>query len=52
MVTSHVEEHPALDGVFNGFIEFRTLVESVRIARPGDVPQREIGTVTTDLEVV
>lgn len=50
-VASRTMEHPALDDVFNGFITFRTEVESVRIARPGVIPDREIGTVTIDLEV-
>ena len=50
-VTSRMMEHPALDDVFNGFVGFRTEVESVRIARPGAIPEREIGTVTIDLEV-
>ncbi len=51
LVQSRIVEHPAADGVFNGFINFRTEVESVRIARPGEAPAREIGTVTKTLEV-
>jgi hypothetical protein len=51
-VQSRMMEHPAADGVFNGIVSFRTLVESVRIAQPGIAPVREIGTVTKTVEVV
>lgn len=51
-VRSRVMEHPAIDGVFNGYVNFSAEVESVRIARPGEAPTREIGTVTKDVEVV
>lgn len=51
-VRSHVDEHPQVDGVFNGFINFSAQVESVRIARPGEAPKHEIETVTKDVEVV
>lgn len=45
-------EHPAADGVFNGYVNFRTRVESVRIARPGAAAlEQEIATVTQTLEV-
>lgn len=52
LIQSRLVEHPSADGVFNGFINFRTLVESVRIPRPGEAPVREIGTVTNTLEVL
>ncbi len=47
-VSSRSSEHPSADGVFNGFVGFRTEVESVRIARPAVAPDREIGTVNVD----
>ena len=50
-VTSRMMEHPSADGVFNGSVSFRTITESVRQARPGQAPVREIGTVTTAMEV-
>jgi hypothetical protein len=50
-VSSRIMEHPSADDVFNGYVTFRTCVESVRIARPGDTPKPAVGSVTTTLEV-
>ena len=49
-ISSRLMEHPSADGVFNGFVNFRTRTESVRVAQPGQAPSREIGKVTIDVD--
>jgi len=51
-ISVRTAEHPAADGIFNGYINFRTLTESQRIARPSVTPEQEIATVTKTVEVV
>lgn len=47
---SRTLEHPSADDVFNGFVNFRTMVESVRIAQPGLTKvEQPIVTVTKDV---
>jgi hypothetical protein len=52
-VSSRGVEHPAADGVFNGFVSFKTFTESVRIAKSGATSlEPEIATITKTVEVV